>query len=72
MWKLKNLQLAIFILAVISTVIMFTNCQNEPTPLDSNQDSNQFGLPKFALPEGATFESATFNVYIVVAEQIKT
>lgn len=67
MWRLKNLQLAVFILAIISAAILFTNCQNEPTPIEPNQDSNQLELSKFALPEGATFVSATFNINILVA-----
>jgi hypothetical protein len=68
MRKLKVLQIAVIIVSVTISSILFTSCQKEPTPLESNQDSNQFGLPKFALPEGATFESATFYVYVEFAE----
>ena len=37
-------------------------------PVESKvQNSTQFRLPKFSLPEGATFESATFYIYVEFA-----
>ena len=64
MRKLKVLQLAIVIVSITISAILFTSCQKEPTPV---QSSNQPGLNKFSLPEGATFQSATFHIYVVAA-----
>ena len=63
MKKLKVIRTAIVIVALTISAMVFTSCQNEPSPIESNQTV----LPKFGLPEGATFLSATFNVKIVVA-----
>jgi hypothetical protein len=60
MKKLKVLQIAIVILSVTISSILFTSCQKEPTPIESNQTT----LQKFTLPTGATFVSATFNIYV--------
>ena len=59
MSRFKNL---FILMAVLSAVLIFTSCQNEPTPVESNQTA----LQKFTLPAGATFVSATFNVNILV------
>jgi len=64
MMRYKNL---LIIMAVLSAIIMFTSCQDEPNPIESTQDFNQPGLYKFELPPGATFVSATFNVLVVEA-----
>jgi hypothetical protein len=63
MRKLKVLQLAIVIVSVTISAIMFTSCQNEPTPVESNQTT----LHKFTLPAGATLLSATYNYLILEA-----
>ena len=63
MRKLKILQIAIVIVSVTISAILFTSCQKEPTPVEPSQTS----LQKFSLPEGATLVSATFNVYVEVA-----
>jgi len=52
-------------MAVLSAIIMFTGCQDEPNPVESTQDSNQPGLFKFSLPAGATFVSATFYINVL-------
>lgn len=67
MWKFKKQHLAMLISSIILAVILLTSCQKEPTPVESNQDSTLPELSKFALPEGATFVSATFNINILVA-----
>ena len=64
MMRFKNL---LIIIAVLSAVIMFTSCQDEPNLVESTQDLNQPGLSKFTLPAGATFVSATFHIYVVTA-----
>ena len=48
---------------VLSAIIMFTSCQEEPTSVEP-QDATQQGLTKFSIPAGATFESATFNIHL--------
>lgn len=53
----------LIIMVVLSTIIMFTSCQKEPTPLEP-QDVTQQELSKFSIPQGATFVSATFNIHI--------
>lgn len=63
MWRFKHPLIST--VCLIFVAIIFTSCQKEPTPVESNQDTNQFGLPKFALPEGATYVSATFNVLVI-------
>jgi hypothetical protein len=49
--------------AVLSAIIMFTSCQEEPTSVEP-QDATQQELSKFSIPEGATFVSATFNIHL--------
>lgn len=63
MKKQNPFQLAIVILTVTISAMLFTNCQNEPAPVETEQTS----LQKFSLPAGATFVSASFNVKINVA-----
>ena len=53
----------LIITVVLSAIIMFTGCQKEPTPVEP-QDATQQELSKFSIPEGATFESATFYIYV--------
>lgn len=60
MRKLNALQIAIVIVSITISAIVFTSCQKEPTLVESNQTS----LQKFTLPAGATFVSATFNIYV--------
>jgi hypothetical protein len=60
MKQLKVIRIALVIVSVTISAILFTSCQNEPTPVESKQTS----LQKFTLPAGATFESATFNIKI--------
>ena len=62
MWRAKTILIAVALLSAI----IFTSCQKEPLPVESNQDSNQIGLSKFSLPPGATLVSATFNVYVII------
>jgi len=57
MKRFKNL---LILMAVLSAIILFTSCQKDPTPVDSSQTS----LPKFSLPAGATFQSATFYIFV--------
>lgn len=57
MIRFKNL---FIVMAALSAVLIFTSCQDEPTLVESGQTS----LPKFSLPEGATFESATFYIFV--------
>lgn len=63
MRKRKVLQIVFTIFALTLSALLFTSCQNEPTPVDSSQTS----LPKFTLPAGATLLSATFYVDVEVA-----
>jgi hypothetical protein len=65
MKKFKVLQIAIVLVSVVLSAILFTSCQKEPSPVEQDLSSNQLG--KFNLPAGATFVSATFNVKINVA-----
>lgn len=58
MWRYKNLFMAVVIL--ILSAILFTSCQKEPTPVESKQTT----LEKFTLPTGATFQSATFYIFV--------
>jgi len=60
----------LIITVVLSAIIMFTGCQNEPTPVEQDSSLNQPSLSKFMLPAGATFVSATFNVYAKFVEAI--
>jgi len=62
MVKFKNLSI---IIAVLSAILIFTSCQDEPNPVETTQDLNQPGLSKFTIPVGATFESATFNIWVI-------
>jgi len=55
----------LIITVVLSAIIMFTSCQNEPTSVEP-QATNQPGLSKLILPAGATIQSATFNVYLII------
>ena len=48
---------------VLSAIIMFTSCQEEPTSVEP-QDATQQGLSKFSIPDGATYVSATFNIHL--------
>ena len=53
----------LFTMVVLSAILMFTSCQEEPTsvePLDATQQE----LSKFSIPDGATFLSATFNIHL--------
>ena len=63
MRKLKSIRIATIMVLVVVTTIMFTNCQKESTPVESNQIT----LQKFTLPAGATFLSATYNYLILEA-----
>jgi hypothetical protein len=63
MKKFNVLQIAAFMVLVVISTMLFTSCQNEPTPVDSNQTT----LQKFTLPAGATLVSASFNINILVA-----
>ena len=63
MKRFKVLQIALVIVSVTISAILFTSCQNEPTPVESSQTN----LQKFTLPAGATLLSATYNVKIVAA-----
>jgi len=60
--KFNNL-MALLVVAVLTTMI-FTSCQKEPSPVESNLDSNLPGLSKFSSPAGATFVSATFYINV--------
>ncbi len=64
--KFNNLLVAI---VALSAMIMFTGCQNEPNLIEpqENQNSTQLSLSKFSIPAGATFESATFYIYVEFA-----
>ena len=64
MMRFKNL---LIIIAVLSAIIMFTGCQDEPISVEQDVTAYQQGLSKFSLPEGATFVSATFYVEVEVA-----
>lgn len=63
MRKFRAIQTAVIIVFVTISVILFTSCQKEPLPVESDQPS----LPKFTLPTGATLLSASFNVLIEAA-----
>ncbi len=64
MQKIKNF----LVVLVALSAIMFTGCQNEPTPVEQDLSTYQTGLSKlFSLPEGAILESATFNIYVNTA-----
>jgi len=54
----------LIIMAVLSAAILFTSCQNEPTSVEP-EEATQQGLSKFTLPDGATFVSATFYIYVI-------
>ena len=49
---------------VLSAIIMFTSCQEEPTSVGPDQSAGQLNLNNFVLPPGATFVSATFNIHL--------
>jgi hypothetical protein len=65
MEKFKNM-FVIIIIAV--SAIIFTSCQNEQNPIESQgfQNSTQPGLSKFSIPAGATFVSAKFYIYVII------
>lgn len=63
MLRQKNLRAVMIILSLILSAILFTSCQKEPSPVETEGTI----LPKFTLPAGATLISATFNVYVEVA-----
>src|SRR3972149_10359186 len=57
MIRIKNiLKLMVF----LSKIIILTSCQKEPIPVESSQTT----LSKFSLPAGATFQSATFYIFV--------
>ena len=62
MMRFKNL---LIIIAVLSAIIMFTGCQDEPTSVEQDVTAYQQGLSKFSLPDGATFVSATFYINVL-------
>ena len=65
MERFKNL----FVVIVAVSAIIFTSCENEQNPVGPQefQNNTQPGLSKFSIPEGATFESATFYIYVEFA-----
>jgi hypothetical protein len=69
MRKLKQYQIAVVMVLMTLSTLLLTSCQNEQSPVESQDSQNSTfpNLGKFALPEGATFVSATFNVNILVA-----
>jgi hypothetical protein len=62
---MKKLKAIIALVTVAISVLLLTSCQKEPTPVEQDLNSNHLG--KFTLPAGATFVSATFNIYVVTA-----